>query len=55
VTDEPNPILKIADFGLSRDVYERNWYKKNSDEKIPVKWLALESLLEEVYSTKSDV
>ncbi|CAG7786201.1 unnamed protein product, partial [Allacma fusca] len=50
-----NRTLKIADFGLSRDVYEQNWYKKNSNGKIPIKWLALECLLQEVYTTKSDV
>ncbi|OXA57985.1 Proto-oncogene tyrosine-protein kinase receptor Ret [Folsomia candida] len=52
---EKNRVLKIADFGLSRDVYEQNWYKKRSKGKIPVKWLAIECLLKEVYTIKSDV
>jgi serine/threonine protein kinase len=48
-------ILKIADFGLSRDVYEQNWYKKETKGMLPCKWLAIESLVHQVYTTKSDV
>lgn len=48
-------ILKISDFGLSRDVYEQNLYKKRSKGEIPFKWLAIESILNEIYTTKSDV
>jgi serine/threonine protein kinase len=48
-------ILKIADFGLSRDVYMQNWYKKETKGMLPCKWLAIESLARQVYTTKSDV
>lgn len=48
-------ILKISDFGLSRDVYEQNLYKSNSKGEIPIKWLAIECLLNEIYTSKSDV
>ncbi|XP_053615107.1 tyrosine-protein kinase receptor torso-like isoform X2 [Plodia interpunctella] len=47
--------LKIADFGLSRDVYEENQYKQKGNGKIPVKWMALESLERKIYTTKSDI
>ncbi|ODN05359.1 Fibroblast growth factor receptor 3 [Orchesella cincta] len=50
-----NRILKISDFGLSRDVYEQNLYKISSKGSIPVKWLAPECLLKDVYTMKSDV
>lgn len=50
-------ICKVSDFGLTRNVCNKcDTYSKCSDDKVPVKWLAPESLssLEE-YTTKSDV
>ncbi|XP_059488144.1 proto-oncogene tyrosine-protein kinase receptor Ret isoform X2 [Neocloeon triangulifer] len=48
-------VCKVSDFGLSRDVYEDDTYLKQSRGKVPVKWMALESLSEQVYTSKSDV
>ena len=48
-------IVKIADFGLSRQTYQ-NWdYQKQGQEALPVKWMAIESLVDRVFSSKSDV
>ncbi|KAM5237017.1 proto-oncogene tyrosine-protein kinase receptor Ret isoform 18-T18 [Ctenodactylus gundi] len=47
--------MKISDFGLSRDVYEEDSYVKRSKGRIPVKWMAIESLFDHIYTTQSDV
>ncbi|XP_063244221.1 proto-oncogene tyrosine-protein kinase receptor Ret [Bacillus rossius redtenbacheri] len=48
-------ICKISDFGLTRDVYEDDAYLKRSKGRVPVKWMAVESLADHVYTSKSDV
>ncbi|KAK0056495.1 proto-oncogene tyrosine-protein kinase receptor Ret [Biomphalaria pfeifferi] len=47
--------MKISDFGLSRDVYEADAYLKMSKGRMPVKWMAPESLYAQIYTMKSDV
>lgn len=42
-------------YSLSRDVYQENMYKKTGNGKLPIKWLALESMTHQVYTTQSDV
>ncbi|XP_014222291.1 proto-oncogene tyrosine-protein kinase receptor Ret isoform X1 [Trichogramma pretiosum] len=46
---------KISDFGLTRDIYEDDAYLKRSKGRVPVKWMAPESLADHVYTSKSDV
>lgn len=48
--------VKVADFGLSRDLY-RDYYYHCEDKraKLPCRWMAPESLERQVYSTKTDV
>ena len=48
--------IKVADFGLSRDVYERDYYSCHSRRsRLPVKWMAIESLEKGIFTSKSDV
>ncbi|KAL7632100.1 UNVERIFIED_CONTAM: hypothetical protein RMT77_017572 [Armadillidium vulgare] len=48
-------IMKIADFGLARDIHSQDYYRKTSDGRLPVKWMAPEALFHRVYNTQSDV
>ena len=49
-------IVKIADFGLSRDIYRSDYYRVEDKKRpLPVKWMAIESLTEGVFSSKTDV
>nr|XP_006820954.1 PREDICTED: hepatocyte growth factor receptor-like [Saccoglossus kowalevskii] len=52
--DELN--VMVADFGLSRDIYEQEYYSaKDKHTKLPVRWMSLESLERNIYNTKTDV
>uniref|UniRef100_A0A1I7V385 receptor protein-tyrosine kinase n=1 Tax=Caenorhabditis tropicalis TaxID=1561998 RepID=A0A1I7V385_9PELO len=48
-------ILKISDFGLSRDVHCNDYYRKRGNGRLPIKWMALEALDSHVYTIESDV
>ena len=55
-------VIKVADFGLSEDVYARNYFRQGrqgedgeAPVKLPVRWMAVESLNDGVFSEKTDV
>lgn len=50
-----NNVAKVADYGMARDVYEQLMYKKETQGKLPVKWMAIESLETYVFTVESDV
>jgi serine/threonine protein kinase len=48
--------LKIADFGLSRDVYEGSiYFKQRGPAKLPLRWMALEAIERSMYTSASDM
>ena len=46
--------VKVSDFGLMREIYEDMYSGKNT-KKLPVKWMAPESINDSIYTIKSDV
>jgi len=42
--------VKLADFGMARITEESDYYRKASDARVPVKWMAPESIREKVLS-----
>ncbi|KAJ7305198.1 hypothetical protein JRQ81_011106 [Phrynocephalus forsythii] len=53
VTDDN--VMKIADFGLARDIHHIDYYKKTTNGRLPVKWMAPEALFDRIYTHQSDV
>ncbi|KAJ8347077.1 hypothetical protein SKAU_G00284780 [Synaphobranchus kaupii] len=53
VTDDS--VMKIADFGLARDIHHIDYYKKTTNGRLPVKWMAPEALFDRIYTHQSDV
>ncbi|XP_075929150.1 insulin-like growth factor 1 receptor isoform X2 [Petromyzon marinus] len=47
--------VKIGDFGMTRDIYETDYYRKGGKGLLPVRWMAPESLKDGVFTTHSDV
>uniref|UniRef100_A0A3B5AQL0 Platelet-derived growth factor receptor alpha n=1 Tax=Stegastes partitus TaxID=144197 RepID=A0A3B5AQL0_9TELE len=48
-------IVKICDFGLARDIMHDNNYVSKGSTFLPVKWMAPESIFDNLYTTLSDV
>lgn len=52
-----NYTIKVADFGLTEDVYTSNYFRQGKDVKVklPMKWMAPESLHDGVFTEQTDV
>ena len=47
--------IKVADFGLTRDVYSSDYYRASHNAKLPVKWMPPETLNDAISNEKTDV
>ena len=53
-------MIKVADFGLTEDMYVRNYFRRDkseegSEEKVPIRWMAPESIENDIYNERTDV
>ncbi|XP_054738114.1 tyrosine kinase receptor Cad96Ca isoform X1 [Anastrepha obliqua] len=53
ITDDHT--CKVADFGFARDVITSKIYERTSEGKLPIRWMAVESLYDNIFSIKSDI
>ena len=53
-----NGVIKVADFGLAEDMYGTNYYRRSkseSEERVPIRWMAPESIETNIYNEATDV
>ena len=48
-------IVKIADFGMSKNLYSKDYYRVSGEASLPVRWMPPESILYGTFSTRADV
>ena len=53
-------MIKVADFGLTEDMYVRKYFRcvkseEGNEEKVPIRWMAPESIEKDMYTERTDV
>ncbi|XP_061749525.1 NT-3 growth factor receptor-like isoform X1 [Nerophis ophidion] len=48
-------LVKIGDFGMSRDIYSSDYYRVGGHTMLPIRWMPPESIVYRKFSTESDV
>src|SRR5688572_26042200 len=52
---DENYIVNVSDFGLSRDIHEREYYRMSNIRPLPIKWMPPESIENCFFNVKTDV
>ena len=58
---DENNVIKVADFGLCEDVFNTGYFYQNREdaeareEKLPIRWMAPESIESGRFNEKTDV
>ncbi|XP_071583010.1 LOW QUALITY PROTEIN: insulin receptor-related protein-like [Heliangelus exortis] len=48
-------LVKIGDFGMSRDIYSTDYYRVGGRTMLPIRWMPPESILYRKFTTESDI
>ena len=53
-------MVKVADFGLTEDMYSTKYFcrdraESGKEEKLPIRWMAPESIEKDIYTEATDV
>ena len=52
-------MIKVADFGLTEDMYGTNYFRRDregeKEEKVPIRWMAPESIENDIYNEATDM
>ena len=53
-------VIKVADFGLTEDMYGTKYFRRQksetgSEENVPIRWMAPESIENDIYNESTDV
>ena len=53
-------VIKVADFGLTEDMYCTNYFRRDksvmgSEERVPIRWMAPESIENDIYNESTDM
>ena len=52
---DTNFVVKIADFGLSQDIYATDYYRLGDSALLPIRWMPPEAIMHAKFTTQSDV
>ena len=47
-------LILVADFGMTRDIYDLDYYRKDGRGLLPVRWMSPEALRDGKFDSQSD-